>query len=441
MAKQTINVGSQSNDGTGDTLRTGAQKVNSTINEIYNDLGNGTNLQINISGNFTQGQVLRSDGTNFIPATLNYTDISNRPTIPQPPVQTDWNQSDINALDYIKNKPGITTTLSTLTDVDITAPSVGQTIRWNGNGWINQSVEESSVEALTDLTDVTITSPQSGHVVKFDGVGFSNGFLSYSSLTGAPVLSDVALSGSYDDLNDAPALSTVALSGSYNDLTNKPTVPPLSAAPFTQSHSTSNGNPYLVGDIVYYNGNVYKAKANNDAILPTSASYWDNLGSGSRIQLDYLDLTNKPNLSTVAITGSYDDLEDKPSSFLPARTDVSATTTSLANGASANLTITGFRSYALLKLQTSAAAWVTLYVDTNSRSNDTAREETTDPQPGSGVVAEAITTGSQTILFTPSTIGFNNDSTPTQNIYAKVVNKSGSTAAITVTLSIIQLEL
>ncbi len=134
-------------------------------------------------------------------------------------------------------------------------------------------------------------------------------------------------------------------------------------------------------------------------------------------------------------------MTDKPSSFLPARTVVSATTTSLANGASANLTITGFRSYALLKIQTSAAAWVTLYVDTVSRSNDTARGETTDPVPGSGVVAEAITTGNETVLFTPSTIGFNNDGTPTQNIYAKVVNKSGSTAAITVSLTIIQLEL
>ncbi len=441
MAKQTINVGSQSNDGTGDTLRTGAQKVNSTINEIYNELGNGTNLQISISGNFTQGQVLRSDGTNFVPATLNYTDISNRPTIPQPPVQSDWNQSDINALDYIKNKPGIVTSLSTLSDVDITAPSVGQTIRWNGTGWINQSVEESSVEALTDLSDVTITTPQTGQVIRFDGTGFSNGFLSYSSLTGLPSLSDVALSGSYTDLSDAPSLSTVAISGSYNDLTNRPVVPPLSAAPYTPNHATGNGNAYLVGDIVYYQGNVYRAKFNNDSILPTSATYWDNLGSGSRIQLDYLDLTNKPNLSTVALTGSYDDLEDKPSSFLPARTTVSATTTSLANGAAANLTITGFRSYALLKVQTSAAAWVTLYVDTISRSNDTSRDETTDPTPGSGVVAEVITTGNETILFTPSTIGFNNDGTPTQNIYAKVVNKSGSTAAITVSLTIIQLEL
>ena len=35
MAKQTINVGSAANDGTGDTLRAAAQKVNSNFTEVY----------------------------------------------------------------------------------------------------------------------------------------------------------------------------------------------------------------------------------------------------------------------------------------------------------------------------------------------------------------------------------------------------------------------
>jgi hypothetical protein len=36
MAKQTINVGTSANDGTGDTLRAAAQKVNSNFTEVYN---------------------------------------------------------------------------------------------------------------------------------------------------------------------------------------------------------------------------------------------------------------------------------------------------------------------------------------------------------------------------------------------------------------------
>ena len=48
MAKQIINVGSVLNDGTGDALRNGAQKINDNFSEIYNALGgsNGAPLEI-----------------------------------------------------------------------------------------------------------------------------------------------------------------------------------------------------------------------------------------------------------------------------------------------------------------------------------------------------------------------------------------------------------
>ena len=93
-----------------------------------------------------------------------------------------------------------------------------------------------------------------------------------------------------------------------------------------------------------------------------------------------------------------------------------------------------------MKVQTSAAAWITLYTDTTSRTADASRLETTDPLPGSGVIAEVITSQATTQNITPGTIGWNNDSTPSENIYLKVVNKSESTASITVTLTYIQLE-
>ena len=86
------------------------------------------------------------------------------------------------------------------------------------------------------------------------------------------------------------------------------------------------------------------------------------------------------------------------------------------------------------------AAWVTLYTDTTSRTNDAARSETTDPLPGSGVLAEVITSDGATQIITPGLIGWNNEGTPTTNAYVKVVNKSGSTADVTVTLHFVALE-
>ena len=113
-------------------------------------------------------------------------------------------------------------------------------------------------------------------------------------------------------------------------------------------------------------------------------------------------------------------------------------TQTIANGAVANINITTPKTYALMKIETTHAAWVTLYTSTNARTNDSSRVETTDPVPGSGVLAEVITAGSTTQLITPATVCFNDSGIGTT--YAKVVNKSGSTANVGVTLTYLQLE-
>jgi hypothetical protein len=100
----------------------------------------------------------------------------------------------------------------------------------------------------------------------------------------------------------------------------------------------------------------------------------------------------------------------------------------------------------LYKITTSAAAWVRVYVSTAARTADASRAEGADPTPGSGVIAEVISTvgddssAAQTILISPGAIGFSNEATPSTNISLAVTNKSGSTAAITVTLTAVQLE-
>ena len=127
-------------------------------------------------------------------------------------------------------------------------------------------------------------------------------------------------------------------------------------------------------------------------------------------------------------------------SGLQSRATGQATSTSLANNAAGNLTIVAAKTYALQKIQTSHAAWVVLYTDSTARTNDAARTETTDPLPGSGIIAEVITSDGATQPITPGTIGWNNEGTPTTNAYVKVVNKSGSTADVTVTLHFVALE-
>ena len=125
---------------------------------------------------------------------------------------------------------------------------------------------------------------------------------------------------------------------------------------------------------------------------------------------------------------------------LPSRVSPSQATSSIANGAVANLDITGFKGYALYTITTSAAAWVTLYTDGAARTADGSRTESTDPAPDAGVIAEVITTGAQTVRLSPGAIGYNLESTPTTNIPVTVRNKSGGNAVITVAIEILQLE-
>ena len=46
MAQQIIDIGAAANDGTGDTLRDGADKINDNTNELYSLLGDGSSLSI-----------------------------------------------------------------------------------------------------------------------------------------------------------------------------------------------------------------------------------------------------------------------------------------------------------------------------------------------------------------------------------------------------------
>ena len=145
-------------------------------------------------------------------------------------------------------------------------------------------------------------------------------------------------------------------------------------------------------------------------------------------------------LNVVASTGIV--TVTSSSSGLDPRTEVSGSTGSIGAGTTTDITITGAKSYSLLKVGISSAAWVRLYTDTTSRTNDSSRTSTTDPLPGSGVLAEVITTtsGISTFKMSPGVIGWNDDSTPSTNIYATVTNNETSSANINVTLTIVTLE-
>lgn len=131
---------------------------------------------------------------------------------------------------------------------------------------------------------------------------------------------------------------------------------------------------------------------------------------------------------------------DDGGSSLQTRIDKVGVSASLTDGATGNVDIVGFKGYALLSITTDKAAWVRIYSNGAARTADASRLEVTDPTPDAGVIAEVITTGAETVLMSPSSMGFNMEATPTTNIPCAVTNKSGSTGTVSVTLNVLQLE-
>jgi hypothetical protein len=122
------------------------------------------------------------------------------------------------------------------------------------------------------------------------------------------------------------------------------------------------------------------------------------------------------------------------------RTTTIVYTGTINNDASANVSIDGFKGYLLYKIGTSAASWVRIYTDQAARTSDASRTITTDPSANSGLVAEVITTGNSTVRLTPGAVGFNDEATPTTSIPLAITNKSGASANISVTLTIVKYE-
>lgn len=96
---------------------------------------------------------------------------------------------------------------------------------------------------------------------------------------------------------------------------------PYVSTEWNANHTTAQGNPYQIGDRVWYNGSVYACIANNDGINPSNPAYWTLQSAGYRLRQTPVDwnastgdyqILNKPTLATVATTGDYNDLSNLP---------------------------------------------------------------------------------------------------------------------------------
>jgi len=536
MAKQVINSGTIANDGTGDTLRAAADKINSNFTEVYDAVD--------------AIQQVNSDWS----ATSGVTRILNKPIL------FSGNYADLTAI------PVFADVATTGSYVDLSDQPHLSSVAISGSYADLSNKPALFSGSYSDLTNKPTL---------FSG--------SYSDLTSKPTIPNnttqlingnnwITLSSvTWANLLNKPSFASVATSGSYVDLTNKPTIPLAYSLP-TASTSILGGVKVDGTTVVINNGvisaiggggsgsgdvigpatatdnaiarfdtttgkllqnslvtisdlgaivapiasSIIPFHYDNQAGFPSATTYhgaiahshadgklyfahsgvWLALANASelpaaQVQSDWNAISglgqilNKPTIPAAQLqsnwnqttVGALDYIQNKPAipatlqalgiadgtpgqvlstngfgafsfitvsgaggSGLPSRSSATGTTASLAPNSTENMSLTGFKSYMLLKIVTSEACWVRIYSSVAARTADSGRLINTDPTPSSGVIAEAVTTGADIVALTPGAYGFSNEAIPTTSIPIAVTNKAGTTTAITVVLTILQLE-
>jgi hypothetical protein len=418
-------------DDAANTLTVGATGVGSGGGGSTN-LPGLTDVTITAPANH---QVLKYDTTTnkWINSFVSYNNLLNLPTYST--VATSGSYNDLS------NKPIIPNDIDDMSDVDTstTPPTNGQVLKWLNNKWLPadditsgggglnadtlqgfggsyyldwNNVTSKPVYQVSDLDDTSVSDVTAGQIIQWtgltwDAVDFELSFTSITSkpttlagygITDAPsVLTDLGISD-----GAANTVLTTDGSGAFSFATN------LSGVSLVNAGSVG----FAAGTVVNEFSTDGTLAGNSNSAVPVESAV-----------KTYVD-------TAVAGAGG--------SEGLATRTTAAVSTNSIGNDATENVSITGFKSYMLMSIQTSSAAWVRLYTSSGNRTADAGRGEGVDPAPDAGVIAEVLTNGAQTIEFGPAVLGWNsaNDTT----IYAAVKNKSGGTATITTTLKLLKLE-
>lgn len=118
-----------------------------------------------------------------------------------------------------------------------------------------------------------------------------------------PTLATVATTGAYSDLTGTPSLATVATSGSYNDLSNRPTIPTVNNATLTIQKNGSTVKTFTANASSNVTANITvptkTSDLSNDSNFVASSALSTVATSGS-----YADLSNKPTIPTITMTST-----------------------------------------------------------------------------------------------------------------------------------------
>lgn len=289
------------------------------------------------------------------------------------PVQADWLEDDPLEPSYIQHKPDMNQ-YATVIDLSQKADKVIGAVAGNLAGLDSTgNLTDSGVSSLNIVhdadyhhTDNNYTTTEKNKLAGIEAGAQVNVKPDWNAATGSPQeilhrpnLATVATSGDYNDLSNRPTipaaqvnvdwnstsgvteilnkpnLAAVATSGDYNDLVNTPTIPVLpprktlvagTNITITEGATTVEISSTGGGSGTQTNADwtesdpaspAYIEHKPNLATVATSGSYNDLSNRPSLAAVatsgNYGDLSNRPSLAAVATSGNYNDLSNKPS--------------------------------------------------------------------------------------------------------------------------------
>ena len=276
MAYQALGLGSSANDGTGDDLRTGGDKINDNFVEVYTLLGTGSALSSGISANATKVTLAAPDITGVVGGTQTSATIT---TLTTEGIQNATGELEITAANQVveiqgggsnsgaitlnceqnshgqkimaqPHSAGVTNTMllpagasstlvslvsaDTLTNKTLTAPTIA-TITNGGAVTIPSGADTLVARTSTDtLTNKTLTSPD----------------INTPDIDGGAI--DAAIIGA----NTPAAITGTAISGTSLEITGTAGAAKLNTVTTTQRNALSAANGMVV-----YNSTTSKIEA------------------------------------------------------------------------------------------------------------------------------------------------------------------------------------
>lgn len=405
MSKQTVNIGTSANDGTGDPLRTAFDKTNDNFIELYNALG-GDDV-VNLINNDEEIELLATaNKISFLYSTETQL------------LDTDANSHhgciahahDTGALYYAHGgewRKVLTDNANTSSPVPSYSDSLnrfvyeetfsntetdGYILQTNANGtyaWAAPADVSGAVDSVDELTDTNITNLQPDQILKYNGSNWVNA--NEGSGVGGG-------SSTFTGLTDTPG--TLGSAGQFIKVNSAGNALEFTAAPSGGGGSTTldglsdvNASSPSSGQVLKYNGSEWAPAA-------------DATGGGG---------------GTLSRT-----------------TDTVATSGTVNNQADADMNFDNVgSSFMLMKVQVSHAVWFRIYVDNASRTADSGRTQGDDIADGEGLIAEFISNGADTFDITPAILAYSNQGS---SLRCAIKNDSGSAQTLSVTLTGIILE-